>query len=337
MSAPDASAAQDAGSVVVVTGLSGAGKSTALNAFEDLGYYCIDNLPTPVVGVTLDACAAGGMRRVALGIDVRVRSFLLDTSRMLDGIATGHELSVLFLDANDQALLRRYSGTRRPHPLSTNEEHPSLAVLDGIRVERERLAPLRARASIVIDTTKLSVHELRRSIVTRFGPGAGAVPRMFTRFMSFGFKYGPPADADLIFDVRFLKNPYFVPELRDFSGQDAAVRDYVLGDDDTQGFLQHAEGLLEFCLPRYEREGKSYLTVAIGCTGGRHRSVACAEWLAARLGAMTELRIEAVHRDIQRVSSEQRDLERGTGSETGAAEPEPDATDAGSLGGEGTT
>jgi UPF0042 nucleotide-binding protein len=209
-------------------------------------------------------------------------------------------------------------------------------VLDGIRVERERLAPLRARASSVIDTTKLSVHELRRSIVTHFGPGAGAVPRMFTRFMSFGFKYGPPVDADLIFDVRFLKNPYFVPELRDFSGQDAVVRDYVLGDEETQGFLRHVESLLEYCLPRYEREGKSYLTVAVGCTGGRHRSVACAEWLAARLGAQTELRIEAVHRDILRVASEQRDAEAGTRGGAGGTEPETDGIGGGPRGGEGT-
>ncbi len=316
-------------SVVVVTGLSGAGKSTALNALEDLGFYCVDNLPTPVVGATLDACAGGGMPRVALGIDVRVRSFIHDISGILDGISVDRDVSVLFLDADDQALLRRYSGTRRPHPLSAAGDQPSIAVLDGIREERERLAPLRARASSVIDTTKLSVHELRRRIVKIFGPGSGAEARMYTRFMSFGFKYGPPVDADLIFDVRFLKNPYFVPELKDFSGRDPAVRDYVLKDPDTAGFLQRVEQLLEYCLPRYEREGKSYLTVGVGCTGGRHRSVACAEWLARRMSELTELRIEAVHRDIDRVAHEAADAQGDRASET-------DSIGGGPRGGEGT-
>lgn len=316
-------------SVVVVTGLSGAGKSTALNALEDLGFYCVDNLPTPVVGATLDACAGGGIFRVALGIDVRVRSFLHDISGLLDGIGAERDVSVLFLDADDQALLRRYSGTRRPHPLSTTGDHPSLAVLDGIREERERLAPLRGRASSVIDTTKLSVHDLRRRIVKIFGPGAGQEARMYTRFMSFGFKYGPPVDADLIFDVRFLNNPYFVPELKDFSGKDPAVRDYVLKDPETTGFLTRTEALLEYCLPRYEREGKSYLTVGVGCTGGRHRSVACAEWLAKRMSELTELRIEAVHRDIDRVNHEAVDAQGDRASET-------DSIGGGPRGGEGT-
>ncbi len=296
--------------VVVVTGQSGAGKSTALNTLEDLGFFCVDNLPTPVIGATLAACEADAVTEVALGLDVRGRSFLDDISRQLDDVAKSHQLSVVFLDASDEALLRRFSGTRRPHPLSHDDlQRPSVALLDGVHAERERLAPLRARASLVVDTTKLSVHELRRRIVHQFGPGAGAAPRLHVRFVSFGFKYGAPVDADLMFDVRFVKNPYFVPELKEKSGLEPEVRAFVLEDDATRGLLRHLEALLEYCLPRYEEEGKSYLTVAIGCTGGRHRSVAITEKLASRLQELTELRIDVAHRDVQRVVDERRDQE----------------------------
>ena len=293
--------------VVVVTGLSGAGKSTALHALEDLGFFCVDNLPTPVVHATLAACSKGGVTRIALGVDVRVRAFLDDAARVLDAIAVEgeRELAVLFLDASDEALLRRYSGTRRPHPLSAQlepgGEQAAAAVLDGIRIERERLAPLRGRASHVVDTTALSVHELRRRIVLVFGPG-GKLPRMRTRIVSFGFKYGAPVDADLLLDVRFLDNPYFVDRLRDLPGVDAEVKDWVLGRPETAEYLARAEALLEFCLPRFEREGKSYLTVGIGCTGGRHRSVVIAEHLADVLASRSGLSIDVVHRDVDRVN-----------------------------------
>ncbi len=298
--------------VVVVTGLSGAGKSTALHALEDLGFFCVDNLPTPVVGATLEACKEGGLRRVGLGIDVRIRSFLDDVTPVLDAVPTEGErgLEVVFLDASDEALLRRYSGTRRPHPLSTaiepGSEQAATAVLDGIRRERERLVPLRERASVVIDTTTLSVHELRRRILTHFGPGAERQPRMLTRFVSFGFKYGTPVDADVVFDVRFLSNPYFVEQLRDLPGTDARVQRHVFASPDTEEFLTLSMAMLEFCLPRFEREGKSYLTVAIGCTGGRHRSVAVAERLTESLEKSTGLDIELIHRDIERVHAEGR-------------------------------
>ncbi len=290
--------------VVIVTGLSGAGKSTALHALEDLGFFCIDNLPVPVMVETLAACEAGGVARVAIGIDVRVRRFLDRAADVIESIRVPgrREVDILFLDAADEALLRRFSSTRRPHPLSyaLAESTRAVAVLDGVRLERERLAPLRARAKQVIDTTKLSVHDLRRRILDHYGPGTGRQPRMNTRIVSFGFKYGTPVDADLVLDVRFLPNPFFVPALSHFSGLDAPVRDYVLGSEDGKVWLDKARDLLEFSLPRYEREGKSYLTVAIGCTGGRHRSVALADALATALGSTTGLPIGVVHRDIDR-------------------------------------
>ncbi len=301
--------------VVVVTGLSGAGKSTALHALEDLGYFCVDNLPSPVVAETLEACEAGKVERIALGIDVRVRRFLDDATRVFDAVRSNpeRELAVLFLDASDEALLRRFSSTRRPHPLSTiqepGSEQAATAVLDGIRIERERLAQLRAEATLVVDTTRLSVHDLRRRIVGYFGPGAGEAPRMHARVVSFGFKYGAPVDADLVLDVRFLQNPHFVENLRELPGTSAPVRDYVLGDRETQQFLERADALLDFCLPRYEREGKSYLTVGIGCTGGRHRSVVIAEHLSKVLKERTGLGIEVVHRDIERAALDERHSE----------------------------
>jgi UPF0042 nucleotide-binding protein len=295
--------------LVVVTGLSGAGKSTALRALEDLGFFCVDNLPTSVFSETLTACDAGGISLVALGIDVRVRSFLGDVGAKLDALAAAatREIALLFLDASDEALLRRFSETRRPHPLSTvpetGSERGAMAVLDGVRLERDRLSPLRARATHVIDTTTLSIHELRRRIVSSFGPGAGEVPRMSIRFVSFGFKFGAPVDADLILDVRFLDNPNFVQELKHLPGTSPEVKAYVLDRDETRQFVEKAKDLLAFALPRYEREGKAYLTVAVGCTGGRHRSVVLADHLAEELTASTGLSIAVVHRDLARHSN----------------------------------
>jgi RNase adapter protein RapZ len=293
--------------VVVVTGVSGAGKSTAVHALEDLGFFCVDNLPTPVMKSTLDAFATVGVRRIAIGIDVRVRGFLDAAAAALESLQVPgeRELAVLFLDASDEILLRRFSSTRRPHPLSTTlepgGERAATALLDGIRIERELLMPLRSHATVVLDTTRLSVHELRREVTTHFRPGAGRAPHMRTRFVSFGFKFGTPVDADLLFDVRFLENPYFVAELRDLSGSTQAVKDFVLAQPDSRGFLERVASLLEFCLPRFEREGKSYLTVAIGCTGGRHRSVVITDELGALLRKREGASIEIVHRDIDRV------------------------------------
>jgi RNase adapter protein RapZ len=294
-------------SVVVVTGLSGAGKSTAVNALEDLGYFCVDSVPTPVLPATLASFAGAGVRRVAFGIDVRVRRFLDDAATVLDQLSSpDRELSVLFLDAADEALLRRFSSTRRPHPLSTTaepgSEQSALAVLDGIRMERTLLTGLRARASIVLDTTRMSVHDLRREVIAHFGPRSGGAPRLRVRLLSFGFKFGPPVDADMMLDVRFLDNPYFVPELSKLPGTSPEVREYVRQSEGAAEFVTRASSLLGFCFPRFEREGKSYLTIGVGCTGGRHRSVVLAEQLAERLGTQTDLRIQVVHRDVERVN-----------------------------------
>jgi UPF0042 nucleotide-binding protein len=337
----------EGGRVVVVTGLSGAGKSTALHALEDLGYFCVDNLPTSLVEHVVEVCEAGGIRRIGLGIDVRVGSFLDGAVQALDRIGAvqarldarppdssptpgrtpppppiaapeaaprRRDVLVIFLDASDESLMRRFSETRRPHPLSplvpespalgsgvrAPHDRSALAVLDGILLERTRLAPLRARATLHIDTTLYSVHELRRQIIGHLGPGKGEQPRMSTRFLSFGFKYGVPVDADLVFDVRFLDNPYFVKELRRLSGVDPAVREFVLRSPEAAELVAKVRDLLTFAMPRYEREGKSYLTVGFGCTGGRHRSVAIAEALAAELRTSTDLPVSVVHRDVAR-------------------------------------
>lgn len=314
--------------VVVVTGLSGAGRTTAIRALEDLGFFCIDNLPTVLAPSAVALCEKGGMTRVALGMDVRVRVFLGEVGGVLSQLEDGgrRDLSVLFLDASDETILRRFSESRRPHPLATYDNalaHAS-SVLEGVTVERERLSPLRARATRVIDTTSLSVHELRKSVVGQYGPASGTTERMTVRVMSFGFKYGAPTDADLVFDVRFLKNPYFVPELKRVPGTQAPVRDFVLSQPETGEFLERTLGLLRYVVPKYEREGKSYLTIAFGCTGGMHRSVVLAEQVAnalvgtldvsaARVGsippepailrdesARPRIAIATVHRDLGR-------------------------------------
>ncbi len=287
-------------SVLVVTGLSGAGKSTALHALEDLGFFCIDNLPTVMAPSAVDVCMRGGIARVALGMDVRVREFLGEVSRVLEKLAEAAALRVVFLDATDEALLRRFNETRRPHPLARQEHHQeAIALLESVAMERERLSPLRARADDVIDTTSLSVHDLRRTIVERFGPSSGGAPPMNVRIVSFGFKYGAPVDADIVLDVRFLDNPHFVPELRPLPGTDVRVASYVMGNPETKEFLVHAEKLLSFALPKYAREGKSYLTIAIGCTGGRHRSVVLAHEIA-RLLDDDQRRVTVVDRDLAR-------------------------------------
>ncbi|HSO31472.1 MAG TPA: RNase adapter RapZ [Labilithrix sp.] len=319
--------------VVVVTGLSGAGRTTALHALEDLGFFCIDNLPTALAPDAVALCENGGITRVALGMDVRVRVFLGQVGRVLSTLEDGgrRDLHVLFLDASDETILRRFSETRRPHALAMSGTLGGAAgVLEGVALERERLAPLRARATHVVDTTILSVHELRRAIVSAFGPASGAVERMTVRVVSFGFKYGAPVDADLVFDVRFLKNPYFVPELKRVPGTDPRVRDYVMGLPETGELLEKILGLLEYVVPKYEREGKSYLTIAFGCTGGMHRSVVLAEHVAGALDGLLHERasrpvvdgtpptprieIAVVHRDIGRGAAAPRSRTIGEGS-----------------------
>ncbi|WP_394827458.1 RNase adapter RapZ [Pendulispora albinea] len=310
-------AAANKTSVVIVTGLSGAGKTTALHTLEDLGFFCVDNLPTVLAPRAVSVCEEGGMTRVALGMDVRVRSFITSAGEVLSELSAHgrRHVHVIFLDASDESLLHRFSESRRPHPLTTEATEEAtragadlvgaIAVLDGVRLERERLAPMRAQATHVYDTTHLSVHDLRRSVIAHFGPAAEGAPRMLTRIISFGFKYGTPVDADLVLDVRFLENPYFVKDLKRLPGTDPRVKAFVLGLPEAQEFLKKTRELLTFMLPKYEREGKSYLTIGVGCTGGRHRSVVLAEALSEALvrEGTTDTQVtqvSVVHRDVAR-------------------------------------
>ncbi|MCB9614696.1 MAG: RNase adapter RapZ [Sandaracinus sp.] len=281
--------------VVVVTGLSGAGRSTALHVLEDLGYYCVDNLPPSLVEpvVTLASSSERKVRRLGFGIDVRTAAFSEGTEAMLESIrAAGHSLDVLFLDCADEILVRRYSESRRPHPLASRGDVPA-----GVQLERERLATLRAAASHVVDTSEMSIHDLKRTLLDWIAQGDSAW-KMRVRVVSFGFKYGLPMDADLVFDLRHLPNPHHDPVLRPQTGLDTPVSSYVLGQPATVELLDDVERFLLHALPRYSEEGKAYLTVAIGCTGGRHRSVAVAEEIARRLGDERDVAVH--HRDVQR-------------------------------------
>jgi UPF0042 nucleotide-binding protein len=282
--------------LIVVTGLSGSGKSTAIRVLEDLGFYCVDNLPVALIPrfLALWDTSKEEINRLALGIDLRERAMAGELPGMLDDLrATGFHVYVLFLDAADDVLVRRFSETRRPHPLA-----PTATPAEGIRREREKLAALRERADRLIDTSGLTVHELREEL-RRFVDGGESSGRLTVTLTSFGYKYGLPSDGDLVVDVRFLPNPFFVEELRPKTGLDAAVRDYVLQNAEAEEFLGHLMAFLGFALPRYRREGKSYLTVALGCTGGRHRSVALAEEIGRRL-AEQPYRVRVQHRDLQR-------------------------------------
>ena len=283
--------------IVVVTGLSGAGRSTALRLLEDAGFFCVDNLPPGLAPALISLVdREGKLERIGLGIDVRTGAFLSGAEETLSELeALGHRVQVIFLDCADDVLVRRFSETRRPHALSRTGD-----LQGAISRERERLAGLRDRADIVIDTTDFSVHDLRHRLIDYIGRDPNR-PSMVVRLLSFGFKYGVPVDADLVFDLRFLPNPHFVDALRPKTGLDPEVSAYVMNAPETQQLLGHLGPLLDFALPHYAREGKAYLTVALGCTGGRHRSVAMAEELGRQLGGGHEVVVS--HRDAQRAGS----------------------------------
>ena len=285
--------------IVLLTGMSGGGKSTAIRALEDAGWFCIDNLPVLLLPKLLDLVLHGAseeLHRLALVIDAREGRFLDQTPQTVDDVRrAGFKVEVVFLDCSDEALSRRFSETRRRHPIS-----PDGTVADGIALERKLLAPLRSIADVVIDTTRMNVHELRDAITARFG-AAGEADALNVTLVSFGYRNGIPANSDLVLDVRFLPNPYFVEGLKPFPGTDPRVSEWVLGRAQTQEFLQHLEELLAFLLPQYKAEGKSYLTVSLGCTGGRHRSVALAEELARRLTESHRARVKVTHRDVDKI------------------------------------
>lgn len=265
--------------IVIITGLSGSGKSTVLKAFEDLGYFCVDNLPIQLLPSFLEIkekqSKEGEPQRVALVMDLREETFLEGYRQIFEEVRQqGYHLEIIFLEASDEVLIRRFSQTRRPHPLAFKNP-----LAEGIRLEREALRDVKEIADVVIDTSHFNVHQLRQEIKRRFGERKD-LASLLVHLISFGFKYGVPPEISLLFDVRFLPNPYFEPDLKPLSGLDQKVRDYIFKRDVSLRFLNLCEQFLRFLLPQYIKEDKSYLIIGVGCTGGRHRSVAVAEELS---------------------------------------------------------
>lgn len=282
--------------VAVVTGLSGAGRSTAAKCLEDLGWFVVDNLPPELINtmVELGAKAQGAVTKVAVVMDVRSRAFTDDLASIIKDLdASEYKPRVLFLEATDEVLVRRFEQVRRGHPLQGDGR-----LIDGIKAERDLLGPLRETADLVLDTSTLSVHQLRAKIEDTYGTENSTQTRVTV--LSFGYKYGLPMDADLVMDCRFLPNPFWIPELKDLTGKDSDVRNYVLTQEGAEEFLDRYHELLRLIGAGYRREGKRYLTLAIGCTGGKHRSVCISEELARRLADEDRMAVKVVHRDLGR-------------------------------------
>jgi len=279
--------------MVLITGISGSGKGSALKAFEDLGYYCVDNLPVDLIPHFAELVQRLEIERAALVVDVREGQRLDKLPAILRSVKTQLPTTVLYLDATDESLLRRYSETRRPHPLGT-----SAPVKTSVTAERRRLSTLRNLADVVIDTSKFNVHELRADLHARFQRHSTG-KSILVSCVSFGYKQGVPEDADLLFDVRFLPNPHFVPEFRPYTGRHPRVAKYIRSFPQTQEFISRISELLIYLLPHYISEGKSYLTIGFGCTGGQHRSVFIAEEVYKRL-AKAGYRVKVIHRDSPR-------------------------------------
>ena len=284
-----------AGEVLVVTGMSGAGRSTVGNALEDLDWYVVDNLPPQMLRPLLDitGLAAGALPRVAAVVDVRGRGLFEDLPDVMDALRQGRQVRLVFLDASDEVLVRRFEAVRRPHPLQGEG-----TILDGIHRERRRLAPIRESADLIIDTSAYNIHQLATTVSELFLEESSA--RHAITVQSFGFKYGVPPDADLVADMRFLPNPFWNEDLRHLTGQDERVRDFVLAQEGATEFLDAYALSLAPVLAGYQRENKRHSTVAVGCTGGKHRSVAMAEELAARLSAVPGVAVRVKHRDLGR-------------------------------------
>ncbi|HEY3879332.1 MAG TPA: RNase adapter RapZ [Trebonia sp.] len=284
-------ASQGAPDIVIITGMSGAGRSTAAKSLEDLGWFVVDNLPPGLLPTMLDLADRASLAGIAAIVDVRSRAFSTDLKSAISSLgARGVAPHVLFLEASDSVLVQRFENVRRPHPMQG-----AGTIIDGITAERELLRAVRGDSDIVLDTSSLNVHELRARMHGYFA--SDAVTGLRLNIISFGYKYGLPVDADLVADCRFLPNPHWVPELRPLSGIDASVRDYVLGQPAATAFLAAYLQVLEVSLAGFEREGKRYVTLAVGCTGGKHRSVAMAEQLAARLSGRD---VTVSHRDLGR-------------------------------------
>jgi RNase adapter protein RapZ len=277
--------------IVIITGMSGAGRSTAAKSLEDLGWFVVDNLPPALLPTMMDLADRASLAGIAAVVDVRSRAFSTDLKTAISELGIrGVAPQVIFLEASDDTLVRRFESVRRPHPLQGSDR-----VMDGIAAERELLRDVRGDADVVLDTSSLNVHQLRSRMHGYFG--GDSVTGLRLHIVSFGYKYGLPVDADLVADCRFLPNPHWVPALRPLSGLDGPVRDYVLGQPAAGDFLSAYLSVLEVSMPGFEREGKRFVTLAVGCTGGKHRSVAIAEQLAARLGGRD---VTVTHRDLGR-------------------------------------
>src|SRR3972149_959031 len=282
--------------LVIISGLSGSGKSIAIKCFEDMGFFCVDNLPPPLLSIFVDLCfqSVSGIHNVAVGVDIREREFLRGFFSIFRKLKKeGYRVELIFFEAADNILLRRFSETRRPHPLAK-----TISVLEGIRIEKEQLAGLRKEADRIIDTTDHTPLKLKEILTNEYRDKKDQ-KKIKISIKPFGYKYGTPTEIDLLFDVRFIQNPNFVPTLRPLSGQDPEVIDYILKQGETYGFLERVKDLLDFLIPLYEKEGRAYLTIAIGCTGGRHRSIVIGEIINNHLidkGYDSSIR----HRDINR-------------------------------------
>ena len=280
--------------IIIITGLSGSGKSTAISAFEDAGFYCVDNMPVALLPKFLELPIESDFEIAGLAfvMDLREKSFLSMYSLVFDSLKKkGYQFKILFLEADEETLLKRYSQTRRHHPLSQDK-----SLLEGIRIEQEQLKDLKISADKIIDTSRYNVHNLK-SVINYIAQQSKNFAPMKINILSFGFKYGTPHDASLIMDVRFLANPYFVPELKALNGKSADIKNYVLNNDEARRFFKKYLDLLDYLIPLYEKEGKSYLTIAVGCTGGRHRSVSITEAIFEHIKKPGR-QIIITHRDI---------------------------------------
>lgn len=283
--------------ITIISGLSGSGKSTAMKALEDSGFYCIDNMPATLIPTFIELCqhSTRGLAKVAIVVDIRGKEFLEDFQKVAQNLRSkGHKVTILFLESSNDILIRRYSETRRSHPV---EKERGIPLPEAVKEERGEMAFLREIADEVIDTSNLNVHQLRGIIMERLM--TSPAKRMKVTLLSFGYSYGLPTEADIVMDVRLLPNPFFVRELRGLTGENAKVKDYVLKQEETTTFLERFGEMIEYLIPLYEKEGKSYLTIAIGCTGGKHRSVVITEHLTAMLRQRGK-EVTVRHRDIER-------------------------------------
>lgn len=281
---------------IIVTGLSGAGKSEATNALEDMGYFCVDNLPPKLIKKFAEVCkqSQGSIDKVALVMDIRGGIFFDDLFESLSELSREQfQYEILFLDTSDEVLVKRFKEKRRSHPLASGGR-----VITGIELERQKLREVKDKADVIIDTSKYAIKDLREEMARKFGDKEMPEKQMAITILSFGFKYGIPVDSDLVFDVRFIPNPFYIPELKPFSGNDEPVKNYVMDQIETQTFLEKANDMFEFLIPNYQKEGKRQLIISIGCTGGRHRSVAIANSIYETLHSNNH-DVYVEHRDIK--------------------------------------